>query len=116
MLKSAGTTLIMLLIAANIASQGAYATPLPRMSFPKFGGGSKPSGTPPATTNAKGEPVSFFDTESLLDQPVKAASDTVGKVAKGGAIAAGAAAVVGGGVGAGVTASQNPGLGYDYAG
>lgn len=106
----------MLLIAANIASQGAYAAPLPRLSLPKFGGGSKPSGTPPATTNSKGEPVSFFDTESLLDQPVKASSDTLGKVAKGGAMAAGVGAVVGGGVGAGVQASQNPGLGYDYAG
>lgn len=116
MLKSAGTNLILLLIAASIASQGAYAAPLPRLSLPKFGGGSKPSGTPPKTTNSNGEPVSFFDTESLLDKPVKATSDTVAKAGKAGAIAAGVAGVVGGGVGGAVVASQNPGLGYDYSG
>lgn len=116
MLKFAATNLFLLILAVKLASEGAHAAPLPRWSMPKFGGSSKSTGTPPPTTNAAGEPISFMDAESLLDAPIKTTSDTVSKVAKGATIAAGGAAVVGGGVGAGVAASQNAGLGYDYAG
>ncbi|KAI7773435.1 hypothetical protein LA080_010937 [Diaporthe eres] len=116
MLKFAGTTLLVLLVAVNLASEGAYAAPLPRWSVPKIGGSSNPPATPPKTTNAAGEPVSFTDFDSLLDVPVKSSSGTGSSVAKGATVGAWAAAVVGGGVGAGVAATQNPGLGYDYAG
>lgn len=117
MLKFSGTNIFLLFIAVTLASEGAYAAPLPRFSMPKIGGGSaKPAATPPKTTNANGEPVSFTDFDSLLDVPIKSSSGTASSVAKGAAVAGGAAAVVGGGVGAGVAASQNPGLGYDYAG
>lgn len=117
MLELAGTNIFLLFIAVTLVSEGAHAAPLPRWSLPKIGGGSsKPPATPPKTTNASGEPISFTDFDSLLDVPVSSSSGTASKAAKGAAVGAGAAAVIGGGVGAGVAASQNPGLGYDYAG
>lgn len=116
MLKFAGTNILLLIFAVNLASEGAYAAPLPKWSMPKIGGSSKPAGTPPKTTDANGDPVSFTDFDSLLDVPVKSSSGTGSSVAKGATVGAGAAAVIGGGVGGGVAATQNPGLGYDYAG
>jgi len=69
----------------------------------KFGGSSKPAGRPPETTNDAGQPISFFDTESLLDVPVtrKSGSGTV----IGGTVAG----IVGGGAAVGYIANENAG-------
>ena len=117
MLKLVGTNVFLLLIAVNLASEGAYAAPIPGFSMPKLGGAAKaPTPSPPKTTNANGEPISFWDADSVLDMPVKSSSDTASKAMKGGTIVAVTGGIVGGGVAAGVSASENPGLGYDYAG
>lgn len=108
MLKFAGAILLLVLVAVGFASQGASAAPLPGFSMPKVGN-SKPTGTTPKTTNA-------FDTESLLDVPVKTTSEMARTAAKGATVAGGAAGVIGAGVGAGYSESQDAGLGYSYAG
>lgn len=111
MLKSVGTNLALVLIAWSLASQGAQAAPLPKFSIPKFGGGAKADpGPPPRTTNNAGEPISFFDTDSVLDQPIKSSgSGIAAKVGKGAAIGGFVAGVAGGGAAAGYRASQTAG-------
>lgn len=111
MLKSVGFNLILALITVSIASEGVYATPIPRFSMPKWGRpSSKPDGPPPRTTNDAGEPISFMDFDSVLDMPVaKAPSDTAAKAAKGSVIGGTAAAIIGGGAAAGYVADSQAG-------
>jgi hypothetical protein len=77
----------------------------------KFGGSSKPDGRPPKTTNDAGQPIWFFNTESLLDVPVtrKSGSGTAAKAAKGTVIGGTVAGIVGGGAAAGYIANENAG-------
>ncbi|KAL1864596.1 hypothetical protein Daus18300_007613 [Diaporthe australafricana] len=120
MFKPTGANVLLLLMALNFASEGAYAAPISRFRLP--GGGSSvpkaPSAAPPKTVDANGNPISFWDHSDDVVESGAGAGEKAGKAAKAGAIGATVAGIVGGGVGAGVVAEQGEGqgLGYDYAG